>query len=256
MDAAGVREMGGFADAGEITGSAGGKFFQDLEGGVGRRPRAEATAAAPGIGDEFEDGEAAQGPAGSAGDFFRGGKAAECRDGDAGFGGGLRRREGADEGGEGVVVRSVRGDEGGADGAARDEAMGETVEEREIGLGRRATWTVAARAVSVALGSTTISGRRRFIMTRCHMIGWAMQGLAPIKIRASPLSKSAPVKGEASKPKDCFSATCERAMHSRVLLSQCGAPMPNLKSAPTSAIFSVMIWPVLRQAMEEVTLSR
>lgn len=95
-------------------------FFQDLEGGVGRRPRAEGTAAAPGIGDEFEDGEAAQGLARGAGDFFRDGKAAEFRDGDAGFGRGVRGREGADE--------------GGADGAACDEEMGETVEEREIGF--------------------------------------------------------------------------------------------------------------------------
>jgi hypothetical protein len=43
----------------------------------------------------------------------------------------------------------------------------------------------------VARGSiTTISGLRLFIITRCHMIGCAMQGLAPMKMSASLSSKS------------------------------------------------------------------
>lgn len=76
LDAAGIRNVSVVADAGEVARLAGGKFFQNLEGGLGRRPRAEAIAAAPGFGDEFEDGEVAQGLAGGAGDFFGDGEAA------------------------------------------------------------------------------------------------------------------------------------------------------------------------------------
>ena len=72
------------------------------------------------------------------GNAFAGGddvdEAVERREGDARFGGGVRGRKGRDEGGEGVVVRGVRGDEGGVHGAACDEEMGETVEEGEIAL--------------------------------------------------------------------------------------------------------------------------
>ena len=39
-------------------------------------------------------------------------------------------------------------------------------------------------------------------------------------------------------------------MHCRVLPSPCSMPMPNLASAPSSAISSVTIWPVLRKATE------
>ena len=54
----------------------------------------------------------------------------------------------------------------------------------------------ADRVVADPLGTyggsaTMIVGLRRFIITRCHMIGWAMQGLAPMKTRTSLSSKSA-----------------------------------------------------------------
>lgn len=61
-------------------------------------------------------------------------EAVERGDGDARFGGGVLGRKGRDEGGEGVVVRGVRGDKDGVHGAARDEEMGETVEEGKIGF--------------------------------------------------------------------------------------------------------------------------
>ena len=48
----------------------------------------------------------------------------------------------------------------------------------------------ASAAVSVARGSTTtMSGFRLFIITRCHMIGCAMHGFAPMKMSASLSSK-------------------------------------------------------------------
>ena len=40
------------------------------------------------------------------------------------------------------------------------------------------------------------------------------------------------------------------AMHCRVLPSPCTMPMPNLANAPSRAISSVAIWPVLRKATE------
>ena len=39
-------------------------------------------------------------------------------------------------------------------------------------------------------------------------------------------------------------------MHCRVLESQCSPPIPNLKSAPSKAISSVHIWPLLRNAID------
>ena len=94
---------------------------------------------------------------------------------------------------ERVEARRVRLDEVTLHRAARDQQMRDAVEQREIGL------SVAARNVQRrrlrGFGRARIDhddfGLAPVRITRCHMIGCAMQGFAPMKISASLSSKSA-----------------------------------------------------------------
>ena len=134
--------------------------------------------------------------------------------------------------------------------------------DQHVARGRRAapdpTWAasgrccVAAIAVSVVRGSMTmISGWCGLRITRCHRIGWAMHRFAADEddARRTPRSRRRCTAARRSRTPACRRRPTV-AMHCRVLPSPCTMPMPNLASAPSSAISSVAIWPVLRNATD------
>ena len=70
LNAAGFVEHLVIADAGDVAGGLARELFEDLERGFGRGPAREHFAAAPVLGDEFEDVEIGERLAGGAADFF------------------------------------------------------------------------------------------------------------------------------------------------------------------------------------------
>jgi hypothetical protein len=118
--------------------------------------------------------------------------AIDFADGQTRLGRDLVRRELAHELGKLRVARRALRDELVVHPAVLHEQIRETVEQREIGLGRERRCCVAFIAVSVRRGSMTMMcGLFLFRNTRCHMIGCAMHGFAPMKINVSLNSKSA-----------------------------------------------------------------
>ena len=102
---------------------------------------------------------------------------------------------------------------------------------------RGARWTSASRATGVGRGSTASSrggsapARRSSI--RAHSTVWVSATLWPHRAIASQWSTSVYEPGCPSVPNDTFNAVAAVAVHSRVLPSMCGVPIPALPITPS-----------------------
>jgi hypothetical protein len=95
---------------------------------------------------------------------------------------------------------------------------------------RTARWTSASRATGVSRGSTHSSAGgsepRRRSSIRIHNTACVSATLWPNSASASQWSTSVYEAGCPSLPNDALSAAAAVAVHSRVLPSMCGVPMP------------------------------